>query len=317
MSPDVLVTGEEIVPDEALVPLSQAGLTVKRNPNETLSASELDDALKGVAGYIIGGSEQPLAEHFERADALRVVVFTGTDFRAAVPGWRRAEERGIKLASCPGLNAVAVAESTLMLMLSMARPAIRASQWGAGQDPGPGAATNIELQGKTLGLIGCGHVGSRVAALAARGLGMNVIYNARHPRQDVPATPVGLGELLESADVLSLHRPALAEGELPTLGRAEFAQMRRDAIVIDTAHRSLIDPAALAEAIETKRIRAAVEGAAPDGVWGALASFGPSRFLGFPTLSYSTVEANRAVSLEAVRIVCDVLAPGNQVAAAR
>jgi phosphoglycerate dehydrogenase-like enzyme len=311
MKPIVLVTGLDLVPDEALVPLMEAGLTVRRVRDDALSAPELHDALKDVAAYIIGGGERPLSEHFEQADALRVVVFTGTDFQAAVPGWRRAEQLHIKVANCPGGNAVAVAESTIMLMLSMARPGIRGSLWGPSQDPAPGSFTNIELRGRTLGLVGCGHVGSQVALLASRGLGMKVFYTSRRPRPDIPATPVDIGALLERSDVLSLHRPALAEDEPPILGPAEFARMRDGAIVIDTAHPSLIDPAALARAIETKRLRAAVEGTAPEGAWAALASFGPSQFLGFSTLSYSTVEANSAVSDQAVQIVCSVLSAGD------
>ena len=312
----VLVTGEEVVSDEALVPLAEAGLTIRRNPNESLSDADLHDALEGVAGYIIGGGEHPLAEHFDRAAALRVVVFTGTDVHAAVPGWRRAEELQIKLANCAGGNAVSVAESTIMLMLSMARPRLCSALRGDGRPLGAVSPANIELRGRTLGLIGCGHVGSRVASLAADGLGMNVIYHSRRPRRDAPAIPVDIGTLLECSDVLSLHRPALAEGEQPTLGQAEFARMRDGAIVIDTAHDSLIDPASLATAIETKQVRAAVEGAPTKGAWGALASFGPGQFLRLAVCSYNTVEANLAVSTQAVRIVCDVLSAGNPAEAA-
>jgi D-3-phosphoglycerate dehydrogenase len=307
VKPVVLVTGSDLIPNEALIPFEDADLTVRRIRTDCLSTPELHDALKGVAGYVIGGMEQPLAEHFEQADALQVVVFTGTDFQAYVPGWRRAAELGIRMENCPGTNATAVAESTIMLMLSMARPGIRASQWGAGEGPAAGSLNDIELRGRILGLVGCGHVGSQVAAAGARGLGMEVIYHSHHPQLDIPATSVSIRELLERSDVLSLHRPALAEHESATLGRSEFAQMRDGAIVIDTAHPSLIDPGALAWAIDVKRIRAAVEGVRRESAWGALESFGPGRFLGFPTLSYNTVEANLAIAEQAVRKVCGVL----------
>jgi D-3-phosphoglycerate dehydrogenase / 2-oxoglutarate reductase len=313
VKPVVLVTGSDLVPDQALIPLQEAGLVVRRIRVDTLSAPELHRVLKGVAGYVIGGAEKPLAEHFERADALRVVVFTGTDFRAHVPGWRRAVELGIKMESCPGTNATAVAESTIMLMLSMARPAIRASLCQAGQDPFSGSFGNIELRGRTLGLVGFGRVGSQVAMIGACGLGMEVVYHSPRPHRshlDIPAAPVSIEELLERSDVLSLHRPALAKHEPATLGRAEFARMRDGAVVIDTAHPSLIDPVALGWAIEAKRIRAAIEGVCRESDWSALASLGPSRFFAFPSLSYNTVEANLATAEQAVRKVRIALSMG-------
>lgn len=300
----VLVTGTVLIPDEAPAMIRSAGLAVRRVARDDLSDEELHEALAGVAGYVIGGLEKPSATHFEQARSLEAVAFTGTDYRTHVPGWRRAMELGIAMMSCPGSNAVSVAESTVLLMLVMARPSAFAVH---PHHSGRLVPPDIELAGRTLGLVGYGEIGSRVAVAAREGLGMTVIYHTRRPLPGIPDAHVDLAELLDRADIVSLHRPGLATGERAVLGRDEFARIRRGSILINTAHPSLVDPQALAWAIDTRQVRAAVEGVVSSPDWLSPAVFGGAWFLGLPTVSHNTREANRRVALRAAAAVCDIL----------
>ena len=302
----VLVTGSVLVPEEALALIRSAGFPIRRAPQDTFSDDELHEALAGVAGYVIGGDEKPSSEHFERAAALEAVAFTGSDYKSHVPGWRRAVERGISLAACPGANAVSVAESAVLQMLTMARPSVRVAR----PTDTPSTQPDIELRGRTLGLVGFGHVGSRVSAAAGQGLGMEVLYHARHRNPDTDVPFVSLEELLDRADVISLHRPGLAAGEPAFLGKTEFTLVRPGSILINTAHPSLVDPVALEWAITTKEVRAAVEGIELVSGWSGLAALGSDRFLGLPMVSHHTHEANLRIALQAAQAVCDALTRG-------
>jgi glycerate dehydrogenase len=121
-----------------------------------------------------------------------------------------------------------------------------------------------ELQGKTIGIIGYGELG-RAVAKVARCFGMKVIIARRHAagaRQGPGSDPgpedgrVDMDVLLSQADVLTLHCP-LTEDNRHLLGEGEFARMKPDAILLNTARGGLVDEAALLHALETKQIGAA------------------------------------------------------------
>jgi D-3-phosphoglycerate dehydrogenase len=112
-------------------------------------------------------------------------------------------------------------------------------------------ATLVDLSGKTLGIVGFGGIGSRVAAMAKAALGMEVIVSSRGADQ-MELRRLGyrsalLDELLAQADVVSLHFPLLPPG--PVLGKRELALMKPTAILVNTARGGLVDEAALAGAL--------------------------------------------------------------------
>jgi len=300
----VLVTGKDTVPPDARAFIEEQGFELRYKPAEKLNRQQLHQALADVSGYLIGGNEKPLAEHFEQAAKLQVVAWVGTDFRANVPGWERAFDLGIAVVSTPGENAVSVAEFTLRLILAIARPIA--------------AAPGVELHGRTLGIVGAGRIGARVAKAAALGLGMKVLYTAPRRNEALEAALgieyVRLADLLERSHVISLHRPGLAPGEQPTLGPRELERIGAGTLLVNTAHYSLIDPAALFEAIELRGLRVAVDGVNPKdrkGLWARLIALGPDRFLYAPDIGYNTGAANSRAGMRAARAVCDVLLGGN------
>lgn len=170
-----------------------------------------------------------------------------------------AKARGIQVANMPGANSQAVAELTLALMLAALRrlpyldPLTRS---GGGWAPDLAAIDQIgELAGRTVGFVGFGAVPSRLApALAA--LGAQVIYAARGPRDCAVATPCSLQEVMETADIVSLHVPLTEETRLLVDARA-LARMKPGAVLINTARGELVDQVALVEALRTGRLRAA------------------------------------------------------------
>ncbi|MFI1563191.1 NAD(P)-dependent oxidoreductase [Streptomyces sp. NPDC020490] len=310
----VLVTGTSLVALDALRQVETHGFVLRRLEQDEITEAELHTALRGVSGYVIGGYEEPEAAHFENAELLEAVAFVGSDFRGFVPGWRRAFELGIAFSCTPGANADSVAEFAMLLMLTMARPFL-----GSVARPGPGGLeapesmgpAALELRGLTLGVVGPGRIGRRVATIASAGLGMRVVYTGPRRNEEfesaASAQYLEKPELLAVSDVVSLHRPGPARGEQPEIGEMQLGQMRKGALLVNTGHPDLVDPVALHRAIESRGIRVASDGLRRTPAWQRLVELGPERFLCMPQTGFHTTAADLRASLRAVEAVCDVL----------
>ena len=168
-----------------------------------------------------------------------------------------ATARGIPVVTAPGKNAEAVAELTMALMVMLARNVKRAeahvrSGKVVGQDNYEGAQfIGHELDGKALGLIGYGKVGSRVAK-RAMAFGMSVLaYDPFLPKstlESAGARASDLDALLSSSDYVSLHARESKENE-NMLGRRQFGLMKKGAYFINTSRPSMVDEEALYEAL--------------------------------------------------------------------
>jgi len=159
-----------------------------------------------------------------------------------------ATRRGIRVVNAPGSNAAAVAEHTLALMLALQRQllgavmAVKNGNWAARN-----TYAGDDFQGKTLGIVGMGHIGSRVARIAAA-MDMEVLYDAPRPKE-VPYLRVRQEELLERADAVSLHLPLL-EHTRQLIGSAALRRMKPGSLLINTARADLIDRTSLLEALD-------------------------------------------------------------------
>ncbi len=172
------------------------------------------------------------------------------------------QKRRIRVFNAPGRNANAVAEMTVALMLVEARNIARAhaslaaGRWRKefGNDGIPG-----ELRGKVIGLIGFGAIGRRVAEVL-KGFGAELIIHDPQVSTELIRTAgaqkVGLPELLRQADFVTLHVRRDPD-EVPLIGRAELAQMKPTAYLINTARACFVDEAALCEALQKKQIAGA------------------------------------------------------------
>ena len=165
--------------------------------------------------------------------------------------------RGVTVCNTPGINAFAVAEHALTLMLTVARKiTLLDAEMRKGRWP---REMLTQLLGKTLGVLGMGTIGARVAALG-RGIGMHVLgWSARGDDGHVRAAgvkPATKEEILRTADVISLHT-RLTPDTRGLIGKKEFALMKPTAILVNTGRGALVERDALIAALKERRIMGA------------------------------------------------------------
>ena len=192
---------------------------------------------------------------FAACPALKLVSVWGTgtdniDLNAA-------GMRGITVCNTPGINAFAVAEHALTLMLAVARKiTLLDTEMRQGRWP---REMLTQLLGKTLGVFGLGTIGARVAALG-RGIGMRVLgWSARGDEARVRAAgahPATKEEILRTADVISLH-VRLEPDTRGFIAKKEFALMKPTAILVNTGRGALVERDALLAALRDRRIMGA------------------------------------------------------------
>lgn len=165
-----------------------------------------------------------------------------------------ARARGVPVGNTPGVLTETTADLAFALILACARglPAaeadVRAGRWTTWS---PEGWLGRDVHGATLGIVGAGAIGSAVAR-RAEGFGMDVLLNGRAPGPG----RVGLEELLERSDFVSLHAP-LSEETRGLIGEDELRAMKRTAILVNTARGPLVDPRALRRALARGWIAAA------------------------------------------------------------
>lgn len=175
-----------------------------------------------------------------------------------------AKRRGITVTNTPGALTEAVAEHTIALMFAVVRRVVESDSYlrrGKYKGWGPELFLGDELMGKTLGILGAGRIGGRVADIAKKGLRMSVIYYDIRRSEEFEkscgaafrATPE---EVLREADVVSLHVP-LIPSTVHLMSKARIALMKKTAYLINTSRGPVIDEAALVGALQAGVIRGA------------------------------------------------------------
>ncbi|MBI1978902.1 MAG: hypothetical protein HYS62_02445 [Candidatus Aenigmarchaeota archaeon] len=196
-------------------------------------------------------------ELLDKAENLRILATatTGTDHIDV----EYAKQKDIKVISAPGANAVAAAEYAFGLVLSLARNVPWAFDSIKNFEFKRSEFIGNELNGKTIGIIGFGRIGSQVGRYA-KTFGMKLLtydpYINKELADEVGAYIVKLDELIKNSDVITLHAFASPEnGNM--ISYDEFSKMKRDAILINVARGSLVDEDALLDALENKKIKGA------------------------------------------------------------
>ncbi len=258
MASRILVVDNPLNAMEVMRELAPAGFdVVTARPN----APEFRAALDG-AEYLIGLGEFPTDDAFFRAAPrlkLLQLLSAGYD-RVDIEAARRAK---VPVCNNGGANAVAVAEHAMMLMLAVCRrlawqhASVVSGRW-RGND-----IANVrlfELHGRTLGIIGLGTIGKKVARLA-HAFGMDVQYYDIARLSEDEADQLGvrfrlMSELLRGSDIVSLHVP-LTRLTRHMIGAAELRLMRPSAYLINTCRGPVVDEAALHEALASGAIAGA------------------------------------------------------------
>jgi D-3-phosphoglycerate dehydrogenase len=249
----ILVADE--VSDGGLQPLRDAGFVVEKRTG--LNASELTEALLGFAGLVVRSQTKVTAALMDSAPALRVVGRAGVGVDNIDVG--AATERGIVVMNAPDGNTITTAEHTIALLVALARrvpqanSSLKAGHWDRKSFIG------VELQGKTLGVVGMGRIGRTVAA-RARAFGMKIIafdpFIAPEQGRDLDIDLAPLDDVLAQADFLTIHTPMTAETR-GIIGTEAFVKMKPGVRVINCARGGLIDEGALFEAIKSGKVAGA------------------------------------------------------------
>lgn len=164
-----------------------------------------------------------------------------------------ATGQGVKVVNAPGSNADTVAEHTISLMLMLQRnlynsvAAVKNKHWNFRN-----SYVGDEIRGKTLGIMGLGDIGKKVAQLATA-FGMSVIYWGQEAKAGINYPFCSLDDILSQSDIVSLHLP-LVPATRHLLNREAFRKMRPHALIINTARGAILDDAALLEALQTGEI---------------------------------------------------------------
>lgn len=173
-----------------------------------------------------------------------------------------ATELGITVSNNPGFCAIPVAEHAIMSMLTLMRWATYSHMElvkGNWVQKEVGFKLG-ELNGKTVGILGLGSIGTEVAK-RLRGFNVRILYNKRNRLDEATEKELGveygsLDRLIEESDVLTIHVP-LTDETRGLIGRDEIARMKKGAIIINTARGPIVDEAALAEALREERLMGA------------------------------------------------------------
>ncbi|HJB31283.1 MAG TPA: phosphoglycerate dehydrogenase [Candidatus Oscillibacter excrementavium] len=217
-------------------------------------------ALTGPDDLCLQDAEALIPEHLpvsaallDRAPKLRMIqTGAGSDNVDLAECTRR----GILVCSAAGVNAAAVAEHTMALILGWFKNIVYLDTFlKARRDSRELCYSGGELLGKTAGIIGLGAIGQRVAALC-QAFGMNVLGYSRHPKCIQGVENVRLEELLERSDVVSLHVPATPETR-HLMDRQAFRRMKPSAVLVNTARGSVVHEADLIEALRRHQIAGA------------------------------------------------------------
>lgn len=190
--------------------------------------------------------------------SLKAVIRWGAGYNSV--DIQAAGRRGIPVLNTPGVNAYTVAELALGMMITLNRKVL--GYWSNVQRGNwdRGAFTSLSLNHKTVGIVGGGNIGRRMAALV-QALGAQVIYFdafrlAPEREQALCMTYAPLEELVEKADLISLHVPLL-DSTRHIIGAEQLARMKPDACLINTARGGLVDDAALLQALRAGQLAGA------------------------------------------------------------
>lgn len=268
-------------------------------------SEELGKALRGFDVVVVRSKTKVRAPHIDEAKGsnLKLIIRGGVGVDNI--DVKYAEENGIMVRNTPNASSQSVAECALAHMFACARfisiagAAMRNDIWDK-----KAYSKGIELQGKTLGIIGFGRIGAHLGVMA-KAIGMNVVAT-RSSRtsgtDEATGIPyVTLDKLLEKSDFISLHAPALPGG--PLVNADTIAKMKDGVCIINTSRGGNVDEKALLEALNSGKVRAAGL-----DVWAEEPSknhdlYSHPMVSCTPHIGAQTVEAQKRIGAEIVEII--------------
>lgn len=248
-----------IIPEEGLMLMQRAGINVTQWTNERemtleerIAHCRESDALLFAGGKNIDRAFMEQCRHL-KVISLLSVGYDNVDLKAAT-------ELGLQITNTPGVLSNATADTAFLLMLASARKAIYQHKRilrGDWKFSSPTANLGIDIEGKTLGIWGLGHIGYVMAKRCKAAFGMKIIYCNRNRNEaaekELGATYVSFDELLAQSDVLSVHTSLTAE-TANKFNKEVFSKMKPTAIFVNAARGGIHNEADLITALETGQI---------------------------------------------------------------
>jgi len=241
------------IADEGVERMEKAGFKVDAKPN--ITSDELKQTVPNYDVLIVRSRTKVTKEILEAGARLKLVGRAGVGLDNI--DLEAAEKKGVKVLNTPEAPAEAAAELTIGLILSLARSipqadrAMKEGEWIKSKLMG------WELRGKTIGTIGLGNVGERVAKLA-RAFGMGILITKRTPPDAallkvLEAELVPLPELLRRSDVVTIHIPYTAQTH-HLISEKELQLMKKGAYLVNTSRGAIVDEKALAKSLKSGRL---------------------------------------------------------------
>jgi D-3-phosphoglycerate dehydrogenase len=296
-------------PDQHIKQLKDMDLEVIYSPK--LGENDLPEAAKDV-DILVVRSTVVNAETINNSKNLNLIIRAGSGVNNInIPA---ANQKGIYVANCPGMNSIAVAELTMGLMIALDRRIpdnvsdFRNSKWNKGE-----YSKAEGLMGKNLGIIGVGNIGKEVAKRALA-FGMNVYGKDISRIEGVMIKDFSeMDQILPMCDIITIHLPATPETK-GLFNKEMFSYLKPNALLINTSRADVINEDALLEAIKEKNIRAALDvfKGEPEGKAGEVKSKlqdNPNIYVTHH-IGASTEQAQNAVADETIRIIKDYIHSG-------
>lgn len=256
--PRVLLMHPILDPGPAI--LAEAAEVVAYPANLPLDEASIRQAAEGCVG-IVSQLMDPIRETVLSTPGLKIVSNVAVGFdNIDVP---TATAHKVMVTNTPGVLDDSTADFAFTLLMAAARRVVEGDNFTrAGRYRGWAIDMMLgtDIFGATLGIIGIGRIG-RGMAHRAKGFNMRVLYYDPHPlppdaEEQLGATRVDLGRLLAESDFVSVHTP-LTKETMHMLSTAQFNQMKRNAILINTSRGPVVDEAALVEALTARKIAGA------------------------------------------------------------
>ncbi len=302
-----VLISDELSP-RAVQVFEERGIEVDFRPG--LSPDDLAAAIEAADGLAVRSATQVTAALLDRAPALKAVGRAGIgvdniDVAAAT-------QRGIVVMNTPYGNSVTTAEHAIAMLMALARQIPEASNSTHAGKWEKSAFMGMEVASKTLGLVGCGNVGSIVAD-RAQGLKMRVIvydpFLSVERANDIGVEKVEFDTLLARADVITIHAP-LTDGTRNLLDAAAFQRMKDDVRLVNCARGGIVVEADLKAAIESGKVAGAAVDVFAEEPARENVLFGVPHVIATPHLGAATSEAQENVAVQVAEQMSDYLLNG-------
>jgi len=282
--------------------MREAGIEVDVRDN--ITPEDLEAVIASYDAMVVRSRTKVRESLIDKATNLKVIIRGGVGLDNIDVAY--AQSKDIEVRNTPAASSNSVAELTIGYLMALVRQipqataSMKASKWEK-----KALGKGMELAGKTLGLVGCGRIGSLVARKAAA-LGMEVLFYRRTPTEAPNATQVSLDELLSRSDFISLHVPHTLETHR-IIGAESLAKMKDGVYVVNCGRGGTLDEAALYDAITSGK----VAGAALDVYEDEKEERGRRlmelpQVIGSPHIGAGTREAKARVGEEVAQIAIEV-----------